>query len=122
MTALWDRAHEIAAGIAAKPTRRDARHGARDLGVARPSVPRPRWSRACCTRALGNPIGMAEAADHDLARAAAEDPLMRTRFVGAGRADRKPWSPSTLPRRPSSSTASGGRGASSAPPSNRSPG
>ena len=37
---LWARAHEIAAGIARKPSVGDPGHGARDLGVARPALPR----------------------------------------------------------------------------------
>ena len=38
-TQLWERAHEIAAGIAAQAERRDPGHRARHLGVARPPVP-----------------------------------------------------------------------------------
>ena len=39
-TRLWDRAHEIAAGIAAQADRGDPGHGPGDLGVARPALPR----------------------------------------------------------------------------------
>ena len=58
---------------------RDAGHRARDLGVARPARTAPRWSRACIYTRLGNPIGMAEVAEHGRRPARAADPLMAGR-------------------------------------------
>ena len=86
---LWDRAHEIAAGIARKPTRRDAGHGARDLGVARPARTAPRWSRACIYTRLGNPIGMAEVAEHAARRGPSRGSVDARRATRARRAHRR---------------------------------
>ena len=62
---MWDRAHELAAGIAEKPS-------AATQGTVRAiweSLDRPyraAMEQGLLYTRLGNPIGMAETADHDL--------------------------------------------------------
>jgi enoyl-CoA hydratase/carnithine racemase len=65
--ALWDRAHEIAAGIAAKPT--SATQGT--VRAIWESLDRPyrvAMEQVLIYTRLGNPIGMAEVAEHQPAR------------------------------------------------------